>query len=313
MTTSTGMGSFTNKIAVITGGGSGMGRDLALQLSAEGCHVALSDISLETAEETRDMCLAMAPTGTVVTSHHCDVSDEDSVLAWRDEVVEAHDTDHVNLVFNNAGIGGGGRFVNGSREDWERTFGVCWYGVYYSSRAFMPMLVASEAGHIVNTSSVNGFWASIGQARSHTAYSAAKFAVKGFTEALITDLRLNAPHVKASVVMPGHIGTGIALNSTQVLGHKVDAYVTEMAAEFRNRAPTTSEAAATVILDGVREGRWRILIGDDAHILDSLVRDLPEEAYEESFLQKMADQGSLSQLVNRKVGDPGFGNNGTDD
>ncbi len=122
------------------------------------------------------------------------------------------------MLFNNAGIGGGGEFVTGDRAEWERTFGVCWYGVYYGCRAFMDLLVASEEGHIINTSSVNGFWASIGPNVSHTAYAAAKFAVKGFTEALVTDLRLNAPHVHASVVMPGHIGTSIALNTGKVLG-----------------------------------------------------------------------------------------------
>jgi len=301
------MKNFRNQIAVVTGGGSGMGRDLCLQLAAEGCHISLSDISTDTAAETRDMATAIAPTGTRVTSHGCDVSDEASVSAWRDAVAAEHETDHVNLVFNNAGIGGGGAFVDGSRDDWERTFGVCWYGVYYCSRAFMPMLVASDEGHIVNTSSINGFWASIGPHRSHTAYSAAKFAVKGFTEALVTDLRLNAPHVKASVVMPGHIGTGIALNSTQVLGHEVSAYVTEMAAEFRNSAPTSSEQAATIILDGVRDDRWRILVGDDAHVIDSMVRDHPEEVYEQSFLQRLVEQNAMAGVVNRQRGNTSFG------
>jgi NAD(P)-dependent dehydrogenase (short-subunit alcohol dehydrogenase family) len=110
------------------------------------------------------------------------------------------------MLFNNAGIGGGGSFLVDDRAEWERTFGVCWFGVYYCSRAFMPLLVASDEGYIVNTSSVNGFWASLGPNIAHTAYSAAKFAVKGFSEALINDLRVNAPHVKVAVVMPGHIG-----------------------------------------------------------------------------------------------------------
>ena len=98
------------------------------------------------------------------------------------------------------------------------------------------------------------------------------------------------------------IGTGIALNSTQVLGHEVNAYVTEMAADFRNRAPTTSEQAATIILDGVREDRWRILVGDDAHIIDDMVRETPEEAYEDSFRDRMVAQNTMSGLVNRKRG-----------
>ena len=98
------------------------------------------------------------------------------------------------------------------------TFNVCWYGVYYCTLAFMPLLKASEEAHLINTSSVNGFWASLGPTSAHSAYSAAKFAVKGFTEALVNDFRNNAPHIKASVVMPGHIGTDIVINSNRMLG-----------------------------------------------------------------------------------------------
>src|SRR5262249_57919553 len=100
------------------------------------------------------------------------------------------------LLFNNAGIGGGGGFVKDDRAEWERTFDICWFGVYYCARAFLPLLTASDDAYIVNTSSVNGFWACLGPDVAHTAYSSAKFAVKGFSEALLVDLRLNAPHVK---------------------------------------------------------------------------------------------------------------------
>ena len=103
-----------------------------------------------------------------------------------------------------------------SRDEWERTFNICWGGVYNCTRAFLPMLQNAEEGHIVNTSSINGFWASVGPCTPHTAYSAAKFAVKGFTEALITDLRINAPHIKCSVVMPGQIGTSIRANTRKI-------------------------------------------------------------------------------------------------
>ena len=125
-------------------------------------------------------------------------------------------TDKIHLLFNNAGIGGGGSLFTNTREQWEKTFNICWGGVYLGVRTFLPMLMKADEGHIVNTSSVNGFWASVGMLRSHTAYSAAKFAVKGFTEALINDLRLNAPHIKCSVVMPGHIGTSIMSNSRKI-------------------------------------------------------------------------------------------------
>jgi NAD(P)-dependent dehydrogenase (short-subunit alcohol dehydrogenase family) len=223
------------------------------------------------------------------------VSDEADVLRFRDEVVEQHSTDHVHLLFNNAGIGGGGSMVTSSREAWDRTFDVCWFGVYYGTRAFLPLLVASEEGHLVNTSSVNGFWASLGPDRPHTAYSAAKFAVKGFSEALITDLRVNAPHVKVSVVMPGHIGTSIVENSIKHGGEPfagTDAAMMQVASDFfRDSAPTTAARAATIILDGVRNEQWRILVGDDAERLDRAVRAEPELAYEGSrFVEILGGQ-----------------------
>jgi NAD(P)-dependent dehydrogenase (short-subunit alcohol dehydrogenase family) len=201
---------------------------------------------------------------------------------FRDEVVAQHETDHVNLVFNNAGIGGGGSFLNTTPAEWERTFGVCWGGVYNGCRAFVPLLVASDAGYLVNTSSVNGFWAILAPGVPHTAYSAAKFAVKGFSEALLEDFRLNAPHVKVAVVMPGHIGTDIAINT--LLAHRetspVDENLARMFGEgFRDNAPVTAAQAATVILDGVRDEQWRILVGDDAHALDEAVRADPLAAY----------------------------------
>ena len=317
------MKEFENRLAVITGGGSGMGRELAVQLAQAGCHLALCDVSQDNLEATQALC-GKAGTGVNVTIHRCDVSSEADVLRFRDEVLEQHDTDHVHLLFNNAGIGGGGSFLEDDREDWERTFGVCWYGVYYCSRAFLPLLVAAPEGHIVNTSSVNGFWASIGPGIPHTAYCAAKFAVKGFTEALITDLAVNAPHVNASVVMPGHVGTSIVENSMRVLrGHDamemsadevaqtrerlkargmpvdnlpdehIRAAMHQQAVDFREKAPLSAADAATIILDGVRENRWRILVGEDAVQLDAAVRAAPEEAYAPDFVQRLQTPGFL--------------------
>src|SRR6266436_3004143 len=216
-------------------------------------------------------------------------------------------------------IGGGGSLIVNSCEEWERTFNVCWGSVYNGTRAFLPLLLKAEEGHIVNTSSVNGFWASIGPHLPQTAYAAAKFAVKGFTEALITDLRINAPHIKCSVVMPGHIGTSIPLNTRKVQsGNQADAMdamqlvqararfasmgrdasamsddeirkiVVERERRFREEAPITAAAAATIILDGVKADRWRILVGDDAHRLDDLVRRSPEQAYDVDFFERFA-------------------------
>ena len=193
------MKDFAGRFAVVTGGGTGMGRELARQLIAEGCSVAMCDVSERNMAETIALAAADGvPQGAKITAHIADVSDESALVRFRDEAAKAHDTDRLHLLFNNAGIGGGGSFVNDDRAEWERTFNVCWGGVYYGVRTFLPMMQAADEAHIVNTSSVNGFWASLGLHVSHTAYSAAKFAVKGFTEALVTDLRLNAPHISAA-------------------------------------------------------------------------------------------------------------------
>ena len=312
------MKDFSGKIAVVTGGGTGMGRALVRQLVAEGCHVATCDIIEENLAETLELARADAAQGVRITGFRCDVASEDDVLAFQAHVADALETDHINLLFNNAGIGGGGSFVEGSREEWERTFNICWFGVYNCARAFMPLLVASQDAHMINTSSVNGFWATLGPQSAHSAYSAAKFAVKGFSEALVTDFANNAPHVKVSVVMPGHIGTSIAINSGRIMRGgdytpqnieamrkrytalgMLDETVTddqlrEMVAQigrgFRDNARTTAEKAAAIILDGVREERWRILVGDDAHRLDQMVRETPEEAYSEAFMVRLREQ-----------------------
>ena len=212
------MKEFGGKLAVITGGGTGMGRALARQLIAEGCDVATCDVLEDNLAETKRLCEQEATQGRVISIHRCDVANEDEVNDFRDAVKSAHDSDHIDLLFNNAGIGGGASFVDGDREEWERTFNICWFGVYNCARAFMPMLAASSDAHLVNTSSVNGFWATLGPQSTHSAYSAAKFAVKGFSEALVTDFANKAPHVKVSVVMPGHIGTSIAINSRRIIG-----------------------------------------------------------------------------------------------
>ena len=273
---------FAGCVAVVTGGGTGMGRELVRQLAADGCDVATCDVVPETLAETADLVVADGSSGQVLTGL-ADVSDEAQVLAFRDQVAAWRP--QVHLLFNNAGIGGGGSIVTGGRAQWDTTFGVCWNGVYYNTLAFLPLLMKADRGHVVNTSSVNGFWASLGPDRPHTAYSAAKFAVKGFTEALITDFRVNAPHLRASVVMPGHIGTSIALNSMRMHSDtgEIDPVMQQMGEMFRDLAPVSSAQAATVILDAVKRGEWRILVGDDAVRLDRRVRANPTAAYEPGF------------------------------
>ena len=314
------MKEFSGRIAVVTGGGTGMGRELVRQLVAEGCSVAMCDVSARTMAETQRLCEAAGlPQGLRIITHVADVSDEAQVLGFRDAVAAQLGTDKIHLLFNNAGISGGGSMIANSRDEWERIFNICWGGVYLNTRAFLPMLQRADEGHIVNTSSINGFWASIGPTVAHTAYATAKFAVKGFSEALITDLRINAPHISVSVVMPGHIGTSIRTNTLRVqAGHDSDELtaaqiaqtrawlvsmgkdpselsdqqihdvVAERARRFVEDAPTSAAEAATIILDGVKAGSWRILVGSDAHLIDERVRQSPERAYDADFYESFA-------------------------
>jgi NAD(P)-dependent dehydrogenase (short-subunit alcohol dehydrogenase family) len=310
------MYSFTGKLAVVTGGGSGMGRELTRQLAAHGCSVAACDLNPDAMADTVAMAQAEAPPGVRITGHTCDVADEAQVLRFRDELLAEHASDHVDLVFSNAGAGGGDSFIRSRREEWERVFAINWWGVYYCARAFLPLLIASGDGVLVNTSSVNGFWASLGPGVPQTAYSTAKFAVRGFTEALIEDLRSNAPQVRVALVLPGHVGTDIVTNSLMAQGlpapeRMSDAQAEEIIppqvrnrliqagvlpeeattedlrqflvqgnADFRDKAPVSAAQAAAIILDGVRAGTWRILIGQDATMIDERVRAKPEAAYD---------------------------------
>src|SRR3982074_876563 len=315
------MKEFVGRTAVVTGGGSGMGCEAVRQLGAEACNVAMCDVGPTGLAETQRLCEAAGlPQGLRVTTHIADVADRTQVERFRDEVASRHQTDKIHLLFNNAGISGGGSMGTHRSDEGERTFNICWGGVYNCTRAFLPMLQNAEEGHIVNTSSINGFWASVGPRIPHTAYSAAKFAVKGFTEALLTDLRINAPHIKCSVVMPGQIGTSIRANTRKIhsgdresdaidaaglaqtrerfalLGRDVSQLsddqlrdlVAELEQRFRDEALTSAAQAATIILDGVKTNRWRILVGADAHKIDEMIRQSPERAYATGFLAKFA-------------------------
>jgi hypothetical protein len=196
---------------------------------------------------------------------------------------------------------------------------------------FLPLLIASGDGVLVNTSSVNGLWAALGPGMPNTAYATAKFAVRGFSEALIEDLRSNAPQVRVAVVMPGHVGTDIIANSMRARGlpepaQMSDAQIAElipgdardgladagllakdataddlrqllvrMNADFRDKAPLSAAAAATIILDGVRSGAWRILVGEDAKMIDEMVRATPEDAYNWAELTRRATEASATE------------------
>ena len=306
--------SFTGKLAVVTGGGSGIGRELVRLLAAQGCSVATCDINPDSVAATAATVWACAPPGVAVTGHVCDVSDEAQVLEFRDELLEQHHRDHVDLVFANAGVYGGASFVKDSRQEWERTFTNNWQGVYYCARVFLPLLIASGDGVLINTGSVAGFWPTAGAGQPITAYCTANFAIKGFSEALVEDLRSNAPQVRVVLVMPGVVNTDIAVTSRRVLGlpdyeQLSDAELLELLPnegrailvgmgllpedfsgdDLRRAIPRlkeelqgkgfTAAQAAGIILDGVQSGAWRILVGDEAKMLDKQVRANPEAPF----------------------------------
>lgn len=262
---------FENRIAVLTGGASGIGRDILLQLTRRGTHVAVCDIDRTRLESSARYARVSNP-GVRVTTHLHDVSDETAVGQLVKEVANEHECDAIHLLFNNAGVVGGGSFVVGQRDEWERTFAVSWLGTYNCTRAFLPMLIAADQSVVVNTSSVNAMWASLGAKSPHTAYSTAKFAVRGFTESLLVDFRTHAPHVSAVLVMPGHVRTGMpspprswrrALNSL-----------------FADYQPVSSEQAAEAIISAVTNGDWRVVIGQDAEAVDGRVRADPWTIYD---------------------------------
>jgi len=308
--------SFTGKLAVVTGGGSGIGRELVRQLAAQGCSVAACDLNPDSVAVTAATAWAAAPPGVQVTGHVCDVSDETQLQRFRDELLEQHASDHVDLVFANAGVFGGASFVKDSRQEWERTFAINWWGTYFCARTFLPLLIASGDGVLVNMSAVAGFWATAGPgAPPITAYSTANFAIRGFSEALIEDLRSNAPQVRVVVVMPGVVNTDIAENSRRALGLPAleqlsDAELLEQipevgrtvliatgllaedftADDLRRAIPRlkdllegsgfTAAQAAAIILDGVRSGAWRVLVGEEATMLDEQVRANPQAPFD---------------------------------
>ena len=261
------MKSFENKVAAITGAGSGIGRALAVELGRHKCDVALSDVNeqglLDTVEQVRRL-------GVHVTSQRVDVADREAVHAWADQVVDEHGK--ANLIFNNAGVALASTVEGMSYGDFEWLMDVNFWGVVHGTKAFLPHLKASGDGHIINISSVFGL---VG-IPSQSAYNSAKFAVRGFTESLRQELDMMSYGVSASSVHPGGIKTGIARSS------RIDRSVrdlgisdTDSRERFEKSFITGADKAARVILDGVRRNRRRILVGPDARVFDWVVRLLP--------------------------------------
>lgn len=255
------MRTLDGKVAVITGAGSGIGRALALNLAAKGALLALSDRDEVGLLETAD--LARARHAREVHTEKLDVSDRATVAAYAAAV--AADLGRVNLVVNNAGVALHGEFEETSYAEFERVMDVNFWGVVHGSKEFLPHLVASGDGHLVNISSLFGLLGMPGQ----TAYNASKFGVRGFTEALRIEMLAAGHPVQVSCVHPGGIRTAIARNARTTPGHDPQA----VADLFdRKLARTSAERAAEVIVDGVLAGRPRILVGGDAKVLDAWVR-----------------------------------------
>jgi NAD(P)-dependent dehydrogenase (short-subunit alcohol dehydrogenase family) len=261
------MKSFDGKVAAITGAGSGIGRALALDLAQRGSHLALSDVNATSLAETAGAC---EPFGTRVTVSTVDVAQRDAVHAWADRVVREHGK--VNLIFNNAGVGLASTLEGVTYEDFEWIMAIDFWGVVYGTKAFLPHLRASSEGHVINISSVFGLAA----AATQGPYNAAKFAVRGFTEALRQELELmNAP-VSATCVHPGGIKTNIARDARY--SSSLSALVPDEQASrraFEKAFITSPRAAAGAILRAVQRNRRRVLVGFDAHVIDLIVRLAP--------------------------------------
>lgn len=263
------MKSFSNKVAAITGAGSGIGRALALALANRGCHLALADINAEGLEKTRQ---TVESSGVRVSIAVVDVANREQVQAWADRAAEEHG--QVNLVINNAGVAHAGTVEGSSYEEYVWITNINWWGVVYGTKAFLPYIKASGDGHIVNISSIFGLFAQPGM----SAYNATKFAVRGFTESLRQELDIENCGVSASCVHPGGIKTDIAASArmnqsmARISGQDVD----EARRRFNNKMlRTTPEKAAEAILRGVQRNQRRILIGSDARSVDLMLRLLP--------------------------------------
>ena len=279
------MRQFRGKVAAITGAGSGIGRGLALELASRGCHLALSDVDDAGLAETVAMVDQGAGTrGSVkISSAHVDVTDRDAVERWAAAVAE--EFGQVNLVFNNAGVALSATVSAMTYESFRWLMDINFWGVVHGTLAFLPHLRASGDGHVVNISSVFGLLG----IPSQSAYNSAKFAVRGFTDALRTELDIEQCGVSATTIHPGGIRTNIARNARFEFADHDEAVDAEQAAvDFERLTRTTPEKAAQLILGAVEKNKRRALIGPDAHLFDAAAR-----------LSPRASQWALGKLIAR--------------
>ncbi|MBT6445300.1 MAG: SDR family NAD(P)-dependent oxidoreductase [Acidimicrobiaceae bacterium] len=265
------MKSFRGKVAAITGAGSGIGRALAEELARRGAHLALSDIEEVGLAETVSLCEGL---GIKVTSTVLDVADKDAMFAWADQAADEHGD--VHLIINNAGVDLSATVESASYDDFEWLMNINFWGVVHGTKAFLPHLRATGQGHVVNISSVFG----LVSIPTQSAYNAAKFGVRGFTDALRIELDIQQCGVSATTIHPGGIKTNIARNAR--IDDSASAFgddPAEFGTEFDKLARTTPEKAAHQILRAVSRNRRRALIGPDAVVFD-LASRLPAGLYQ---------------------------------
>ena len=253
--------------AAVTGAASGIGRALALELAARGCDLALADrdeVGLQTlaAEIEQPPCAK-------VTLHQVDVAEPSQIEAFAQAAIAAHPG--LNIVINNAGVALMGLFSEIDQAEMEWLMNINFWGVVRCTRAFLPQLARQREAHIVNLSSIFGIIAPPGQ----TAYAAAKFAVRGFSESLRHELQMANSPVRLSVVHPGGVATNIARNSRSGVGMTDNARRAQSIERFDAVARTTPAAAALRIIQGIEKNQPRILIGNDARFMDLLQRLRP--------------------------------------
>jgi NADP-dependent 3-hydroxy acid dehydrogenase YdfG len=266
------MRGFAGKVAVVTGAGSGIGQALAIELGRSGASVAISDVDTEGLAQTEEQLKAI---GAPVKADRLDVTEREAFLLYADAVNEHFGK--VNQIYNNAGIAFTGDIEVSQFKDIERVMDVDYWGVVNGTKAFLPHLIASGDGHVVNVSSVFGLFAVPGQA----AYNSAKFAVRGFTEALRQEMMLARHPVQVTTVHPGGIKTAIARNAGAAEGLDSE----QLAKLFDKKlAKTSPRRAAEIILDAVSKNRARVLVGSDAKVLDLLLRLTGSGAYQQLFL-----------------------------
>ena len=255
-----------DRVAAVTGAASGIGRALAVELAREGCLLALSDVDEDGLRET---AAHAAEAGAKVRTDRVDVAERAAVHAWADAVVEEYG--RANLIVNNAGVALAANVETMTYEDLEWVMGINFWGVVHGTKAFLPHLKRAGEGHVVNVSSVFGM---IG-VFSQSAYNAAKFAVRGLTEALREELEIEGSGVSATCVHPGGIRTNIIAKARfGDVGGRVPPR-DEAMAEFERLARTSPEDAARRIVQGVKRNKRRVLIGLDARLLDGVQRLLP--------------------------------------